>query len=173
MMTKAEQHQTSASQLPFWFFLIAIFAAELVTNFVYPLAGLICNSVILVAILIISAFVCQKQAQNFLFSLGLLPLMRIISLSMPLLPLPQIYWYIFIYLPILASVITIMWILGIKPKSIGLIKKNLAVYAAFGVFLGFALGLVEWFILLPKPLASEFTFQAIIGLSLILFFTTG
>jgi uncharacterized protein len=143
------------------------------TNFIYPLAGLICHGITLVVMLISSAFIQPKRAQNFLVSLSLIPLIRLVSLSIPLGALPQIYWYLLVYLPLLASLIAVMRILGIKPFSIGLVKKNLPVYAASGVILGFALGLAEWFILVPKPLAGEFTLQAIIGPAFILFFTTG
>lgn len=173
MIDEVEPSQVKVRQLPFWLILAAITVAELLTSLLYPIAGLICHGVILVSILASSAFVRDKQARNFLISLSLIPLIRIISLSMPLATIPQIYWYILIYVPLLASAIAVMWVLGIKPVDIGLTKKNLGTYIILGVILGSCLGLLEWLILHPKPLATEFTVQAILGPAFILFFTTG
>jgi hypothetical protein len=57
MIREAEQNKVRVRQLPFWLLLIAVTVAELLTNLVYPMAGLICHGVIVVAILVGSAFI--------------------------------------------------------------------------------------------------------------------
>jgi membrane protease YdiL (CAAX protease family) len=63
--------------------------------------------------------------------------------------------------------------LRMKPRDIGLVKKGLGMYIPLGIILGMAVGLLEWFVLRPKPIVSAFTVQAILPAALILFFTTG
>ncbi len=95
----------SIPQFPFWLYFMAFTIAELLTALVEPIAGLVCHGIILIVLLVNTALLRKTHSQNFILSLILVPLVRIMSLSMPLAKLPQIYWYPLIYAPLLAAAI--------------------------------------------------------------------
>lgn len=82
-------------------YLLAITIAEAVTVFVQPLWGIVCHAVILVAVILHSALASDYRYRHLVLSLALVPLVRIISLCMPLANIPQIWWYPIIYAPLL------------------------------------------------------------------------
>ncbi len=65
-------------------YLVAITGAEVVTNSVSLLGGLICHTFILIALIVHSALVTDSPNYKLLLALSLAPLTRILSLSMPL-----------------------------------------------------------------------------------------
>jgi membrane protease YdiL (CAAX protease family) len=91
---------------------------------------------------------------------------------MPLVDIPQIWWYPIIYLPLFIAAIVVIRILGYSRQDIGLKWGKLPVQLSIGA-VGFGLGLIEYFILKPEPLITELTFQAAFLPALILIITTG
>ncbi len=89
-------------------YLLAITTAEAVTVFVQPVWGIACHAVVLVAVVVHSALASDSRYQHLVLSLALVPLVRIISLSMPLVNIPQIWWYPIIYAPLLAAAIMVV-----------------------------------------------------------------
>jgi len=89
-------------------YLLVITVAELVTVLVQPMWGMVCHIMILVAVTLHSALGLggRYQYRHLVLSLALVPLVRIISLSMPLFNIPQIWWYPIIYTPLLVATLT-------------------------------------------------------------------
>ena len=133
-------------------YLLAITVAEVVTAFGYelwkinPLGGIVCYIVILVTVIIRSAQINEKSHQQLILSLALVPLIRIISLSMPLANIPQLWWYPIIYVPLLAAVVMVVRILDYRPEQVGLTLGWLPTQLAVGLT-GLVFGVVEYFIL--------------------------
>jgi membrane protease YdiL (CAAX protease family) len=173
LLSGMESGESKLSYLPFYLYFIAFTVTELLTTFLEPVAGVICHGIILIAILINSAFIQDNRCRNLVISLSLVPLVRIMSLSMPLARLPQIYWYILIYTPLLVAAIVVMRIIGLKAHNIGLVVRGLPVQVAAGIIFGLAVGVIEMAILKPQPLVTEFTFNAIWLPAIIIFITTG
>ncbi len=144
-------------------YLLAITAAEVVTVIVYPLWGIVCHIIILAAVLMHSAIgLTNYHHRQLVLSLALVPLVRIISLSMPLANIPQAYWYPVIYIPLIVAAVVVTRILGYKAGDVGLnLKFRLLPIQLAVASSGFLLGVAEYFILLPQPMVSEFTWQAI------------
>ncbi len=140
------------------FYLAVIIIAEVVTTFYQPMLGIACHSVILVAMLIDSALVDRYFYGRLVLALSLIPLIRIISLSMPLADIPQIWWYPIIYLPLLAAAIVVMRILDYKPMDIGIRFGFIPFQLMIGL-VGVGLGILEFIILVPEPLITELTWQ--------------
>lgn len=141
-------------------YLLAIILAETVTTLVQPLLGIVCHIIILVVVLLRPAtgLTSRHQYQHFVLSLALVPLVRIISLSMPLLEIPQLWWYPLIYIPLLVASVVVMLILNLKASDTGLnfgVPPTQLVVAMSGFFLGIA----EYFILTPEPLIAELTWR--------------
>jgi membrane protease YdiL (CAAX protease family) len=138
--------------LPFWLYFLAITSAELLTVFLDPLVGVVCHGMILVALLIQSAFAADSGRRNLILGLSLVPLIRILSLAMPLVQLPQVYWYPIIYAPLLVATVVVMRIVKLKPSDVGLVRHDLPIQILIGVASGFAYGILEYMILRPKPM---------------------
>jgi len=153
-------------------YLLAITAAEAVTVFVQPVWGIVCHAIVLVAVIMHSALASDYRYRHLLLSLALVPLVRIISLSMPLVNIPQIWWYPIIYAPLLVAAIMVMRILGHRAGEVGLNFKRIPIQLAVAIS-GLLLGVVEYFILAPQPLIAEFTWQEVWLPALILLVCTG
>lgn len=115
-----------------------------------------------------------KLEQNLYWSLTIAPLIRIISLSMPVKGLPLIWWFAIISAPLFLAVIVTLKTIDLRPSDIGLSlrKCNLVNNIAVGL-IGVPLGVIEYIILKPTPLTSELSLSAIILPILILIISTG
>lgn len=155
-----------------WFYAAAVTIAEIVTAYYNPIYGIACHAVLLMALLV-HASLAYKQAINLVYlSLSLAPLIRVMSLSMPLIGVPPIYWYLIISLPLFAAAASVMRSAGFKPREVGLTMGNLPLQLLVA-FLGVPLGLLEYLILKPAPLAPELTLQQVWLPALILLVSTG
>ncbi len=153
-------------------YLLAITAAELVTVLVQPMWGLVCHAIVLIAVVMHSALASDSRYRHLVLSLALVPLVRIISLGMPLVDIPQIWWYPIIYVPLLAATIVVMRILGQRAREVGLNFGSLPVQLAVGLS-GFLLGVAEYLILAPQPMIAELTWQEVWLPALIFLMCTG
>ncbi len=153
-------------------YLLAIITAEAVTVFVQPVWGMVCHAIVLVAVVMHSALASDDRYRHLVLSLALVPLVRIISLSMPLVNIPQIWWYPIIYVPLLAAAIVVVRILGHRAKEIGLSFSSFPVQLAVGLS-GFLFGVAEYFILAPEPLIAKLTWQGVWLPALIFLVCTG
>jgi len=139
-------------------YLLAITAAEMVTAFVQPLWGIVVHVAILVTVIMRSARIVDKSQRQLVLSLALVPLTRIISLSMPLVNIPQIWWYPIIYGPLLIAAVVVMRILGYNRGEVGLSLRFIPIQLAVALT-GFGLGVAEYHILKPEPWLSTFTWS--------------
>ncbi|HEX79196.1 MAG TPA: CPBP family intramembrane metalloprotease [Dehalococcoidia bacterium] len=157
-------------------YLLAIVTAEVVTVFSQPIWGIACHFVILLAIVIDSAKIDRYYYGRMMLSLSLVPLVRIISLSMPLADIPQLWWYPIIYLPLLVAAIVVARLAEYKPRDVGITFGNslglIPLYLLIGA-LGIGLGVVEYFILKAEPLVVDPTWQNAWLPALVLLFSTG
>jgi len=153
-------------------YLLAITAAEAVTVFVQPVWGIACHAIVLVAVVMHSALASDSRYRHLVLSLALVPLVRIISLGMPLVNIPQIWRYPIIYAPLLAAAIVVVRTLGLRAREVGISFSLLPVQLAVGLS-GLLFGVVEYFILAPQPLIAELTWQGVWLPALILLVSTG
>lgn len=150
-------------------YLAAIVAAEMITVFLQPLGGIITHVAILVTVIIRSAHTTDKLQRQLVLSLALAPLVRIISLSMPLTNVPQLWWYPIMYGPLFVAAIVVMRALGFSREDVGLsfrassIPLQIAVVAS-----GFGFGVAEYLILRPEAWIAEFTWVGMLRPALIL-----
>ena len=155
-----------------WLYALAITEAELVTSFFDPRLGLVIHSGILSALLLHSAFTFNKNICKLYLALSLGPIIRILSLSMPLSNIPQIYWYLIISIPIIIAALIVASLSGFKRKDIGLTLANFPLQLLVGAS-GILIGFVEYFILKPQPLIFTLRWQEFLIPAPILFICTG
>ena len=153
-------------------YLIALIIAELCVTFLNKEVGLVLETVILFALLLNSSFNVSYNYSVLLRSMMVLPMIRIIGLSIPLMQVPALYWFPVIAVPLFAASYTIMKSQGLTRKHIGLIwgnKKIQLLIALTGIFLG----TIEYLILQPKPLIATLNPVNLIIASIILIISTG
>jgi len=154
-------------------YLLAIVAAEVVTTVsVQPVWGMVCHIMILVAVIAHSAIASEYRYRELVLSLALVPLVRIISLAMPLANIPQIWWYPIIYAPLLVAAFMVVRILGYRAEEVGLNFRLFPVQVAVALS-GLLFGVAEYFILAPEPMVIELTWQRMWLMALIFLTCTG
>ena len=119
-----------------------------------------------------TALTWEHPAHRLLLSLAFAPLIRLLSLSLPLAGFPILYWYFIISVPLFVATFLAVRVLNFSGKEIGLSLRMLP--AQLGVALtGLAFGYVEYHILRPDPLARSLTWEEIWLPALILLVSTG
>lgn len=153
----------------------AIGLAEVVTVYVNPLYGVLAHMVLLGAFLSLGALARDERRQAFFLTMALAPLIRILSLGMPLGRFPQPYWYVLTALPLFAAAWSVARTLGIHRTALNLrlpSRRRLPIELAIAAT-GFALGVVEWHILHPRPIVSGSSIAWLVAAPLILLVFTG
>lgn len=139
-------------------YILLIVVAELLTSFVNPGYGLMLHSLILLSLLVVSSVTYgEGPVSGFYLSLSLAPLIRIISLSLPLANFPRYAWYIIVNVPVLVATVAMMRVQGIEFKDAGVrfsMPPEQYVIALTGVSLGF----IDYYILKPESLAPGLSF---------------
>ena len=154
-------------------YLIVIVFAEVVTSFVDPRYGLSLHSIILISLLTLYSLKHgENPSSKPYLSLALAPLIRIISLSVPLRYLPSYSWYVVVNIPVLVATLAMMRVQGIGLKDAGLAFKKPLEVAGIALT-GIPLGFIDYFILRPEPLAPGLSFWNLMLLAIGLGLSTG
>ncbi|MBN1933720.1 MAG: CPBP family intramembrane metalloprotease [Anaerolineae bacterium] len=153
-------------------YLAALSVAEVLTALVEPRAGLVLHSILLATLLIHTALARERPAHKLLLSLAFAPLIRLLSLSLPLAGFPILYWYLIVSAPLFVATLVMARVLGLNAQDMGLTRrKGLAQLGIAST--GLLLGAVEYAILVPAPLAPGLTWAAVWLPALILLVSTG
>jgi len=153
-------------------YLALIAQAEASTISRDPRIGMVLHGLSLVLLLVHASFFSNKRSQIFLLSLALTPLIRLLSLTLPLPTFPAIYWYAIVGAPIFLAAYLMARIARLKNKQIGLTVRSVPIQALIGLS-GVGLGYLEYYILRPPPLVEEFNFNSILLPAIILLIFTG
>lgn len=152
-------------------YLLGIAAAELITALVDPVGGIIFHAFILLTLLSHASFAPHPSRELYL-SLSLAPLTRILSLSLPLANIPQIYWYIIIAIPLLIATFIVASMLGYRRTEVGITLRNLPLQLLIAAT-GVAFGFIEYQILKPDALIGALSLRGIMLPALIMIVATG
>jgi len=149
--------------------------AELITAVVSPTTGVICHIAIFANLLIQAGLSERPWERGFYLSLGIAPLIRIISLGMPLGYFAQEWWYVLTSVPLYATsfVITRTVPLNRHEICLQLPKRQLMPISLVVALSGIPLGVTEFVILRPAPIVSSFAVQKVVVASLVLLVGTG
>jgi hypothetical protein len=153
-------------------YLLILTVCEVMTTLVLPTLGMTAYSLLLVALLFHAALTADYPIHRLLMTLTLAPMIRLLSLSLPLAELPQIYWYLVIGLPLFVPAFFTMRFLRLSGGEMGLRlgqPGTQGLIASSGVLLG----LCEYVILRPDPLMTEFHLPQFIFYALIMLVCTG
>lgn len=118
----------------------------------------------------------DEKLSRLLAALSLVPLIRVLSLALPFAPFTLLEWLLLMAAPLLAAAGTLMVVQGIRPAQVGLRLgplRALPLQAAVGAS-GLALGVLEFFILLPEePWIPAFRLELLLPAALIVGLSTG
>jgi hypothetical protein len=153
-------------------YLAAIAIAEILTTFAPPRTGLVAHAAVLLGILVHAARVDGQKEQAFLVSLAFAPLIRVLSLSLPLADLPLLYWYPITSIPLFAAVLIAAPTLGFGRAALGLSLRRWGLQLVIGLS-GITFGVFEYLILRPEPLVSTLEWTDLLWPALILLVSTG
>lgn len=184
MVSKFVEHQdnqvTSKPALPSSvaiyciLYLVGITLAELATTFLDPSFGLVTHSFLLVLILVHAALTNNQVLQTLLLSLIIAPLIRLLSLSLPLSNFPYFSWYIIVSVPIFVATFTAMRALGYSASYVGLRLRWREIPVQLMIALtGLIFGFAEYAILRPTPIVTTLTWELFITYGLVLLIGTG
>ena len=152
----------------------AIVAAEVVTMFLHPLWGVIGHAVVMVTAVVCSARSDDRSHQRFILSLALVPLVRVVdlSLSLSLLPVPTIGRFPIVYAPLAIASVALVRTLGYQWREVGLNFQSLPAQLGMASS-GLVFGWVEYLILKPEPMIAQLTWSSVWPPALILLAFTG
>ncbi|MGZ7108907.1 MAG: tetratricopeptide repeat protein, partial [Methanobacterium sp.] len=153
-------------------YLLAIIAAEIITANYSLGAGLVLEIVIIFALLTHSSLTESYNLANLLRAVMILPMIRIIGSSLPLMNVPTLYWYPIISIPLFAASFVLMRNQKLTRKKVGLVWGNIPVQLLIALS-GLALGFIEFYILKPQPLIPSLTLVPFITATIILLISTG
>jgi len=154
-------------------YILLIVLAEVLTSFVNPSYGLLLHSLILLSLLVVSSVTHEEgSVSGFYLSLSLAPLIRIISLSVPLASFPRYAWYIIVNVPVLVATVAMMRIRGIGFKDAG-VEFGKPGEVAWIALTGIPFGFIDYLILRPESIAAGLSFSGFLLLALGLGFSTG
>jgi len=157
--------------------LAAITSVEIITLFIQPLWGVVGHSVLMVALIVRAARSSDRYLQELTLSLTLLPLLRIIDLSLvlSLMEVNPLLRFPIIYIPPMVGGIVVMRLMRYRRDDIGLILGPArSVLLQIGIATsGFLFGWLEYLILRPEPMVSHLSPFLVVPLALILVASTG
>lgn len=153
-------------------YLIALTAAESLTVLIEPQIGLILHGLLLIALIVHASLATRGPQQRLLWALTLAPLIRLLSLSLPLARIEIVYWYVIIGVPLLISTYIAARSAGYTASKVGLTARALPWQFLISLT-GIGLGYTEYVILRPEPLATSLTLDQIWFPALVLFIFTG
>lgn len=154
-------------------YLAGITLAELCTTFLDPNLGLILHAILLVALLVHAALTWESPLHRLLLPLTLAPLIRLLSLTLPLKAFPVLYyWYFIVSVPLFAAAFSVVRLLKLRAADLGLsLRYPLA--QALVIFTGVIFGYAEYQIIRPTPLIGSLTLAEFWLPALILMVSTG
>ena len=154
------------------FYLILLTAAELLTVFVFVRVGALLHALTLLMLLAHTVRRMGSPDHRLWAAISLVPLIRIVSLTLPLDDFTLPYWFLFTSIPLFAAGYIIMRLLSMSWDDAGVNLRGLPLQLLISL-LGLALGYIEYHILQPEPLIDELTLAQFWLPALIILISTG
>ena len=128
---------------------------------------------ILIALSLSNIFIKDPEVHKIHQALMLLPVLRLINLSMPIFSATTLYTFIFVYGPLAIPVAVILIHQRDSLEQIGISMKNIGAYMVLSVPLGFLLGLGEYLTIRTDYLIPDLTFVNLLKLTFVMVFFVG
>lgn len=153
-------------------YLAAIATAELLTSLVNPLGGLVVHILLLLGLVLHASLAVGNPSHKLYLVLALAPLIRLLSLSIPVVGFAQIHWYGIVAVPLIIAAFVVMRRLNHGCSEVGLTLNRLP-FQLLVSLTGIPLGIAQFYILRPTPLIDSLTWEGVMLPALILLVSTG
>jgi uncharacterized protein len=161
-------------------YVAAIALCEVVFAFVDTTAGVICHAALLLGLLThyiaaehaSATSLGRDRADDALAALALVPLLRILSVTVPFEELPRIWWFAFTGIPLLVAAALTARLLGLNAAAMGIQVRTWASQLPIALS-GIPLSLSAYVLLRPDPIVGSLDAQDLILGSIILMAFTG
>jgi membrane protease YdiL (CAAX protease family) len=171
-MARAFRSFHRASHLLILFYLVFITAAEAIITFGSPTIGLTVHALLIFGLTIHGGVGRNEAGRRLALGLVLLPLMRVLSLALPLEKLPQWAWIPVIAAPLLISVVLLVRQLHLGRHALGLSSRMpLIQFMLMGGGLG--IGFAEYLLLQPTQFAATFAWNTVALATLVVLLSVG
>ena len=154
------------------FYLAVLTLAEIWTVLMDPRVGLALYLLILFVLLLHAALKWQKPIHRFLLGLTFVPIIRVVSLALPLSDFPLLSWYLIVAIPLFAVTFVSMVQMGLGVRARALRGQGLLPQLAFAIT-GLIFGYIEYRILSPEPLVMIYSWDHLLVATLILLIGIG
>lgn len=170
MITTALRRLSVPAHWLLWAYLLLITLAELVTSVIDPQLGLTFHALLLLCFMVHGSIAHRTGVGQFALALTLAPLIRMLSVSLPLLSFPQMAWYPIVSVPLLIAMWLIVRQIGVPRQALGLKWGNLAFELPLAS-IGVGLGVIEYVILRPQASVNSLSWSSLLlpALSLLIF----
>jgi uncharacterized protein len=150
--------------------IIMIAFAELMIYSGRILEAIEIHAIILLGLCFSTIFIKNKEIQKTYQALILLPILRLVNLSMPFFYEEPLYDLIFIYslMAIPASIAATNQ--EFTRTQLGITFKKIEIYIPFSILIGLLLGVGEFFILGKNPLSQDLSILNFLSLTIIMVF---
>lgn len=153
-------------------FIIALLLAELLLFSGSINEGLSLHLLLLISIPFMMAVIRDRQSVYALQALMLLPLLRLINVSMPISEAPLLL-FIVVYIPLLIPIYLLIRHQGLTDVQLGIVYKRLPVYIPIALGLGILLGAGEYLIVGSSYQILGLSEPFILAFASIIFFYVG
>ncbi|HHV25265.1 MAG: CPBP family intramembrane metalloprotease [Methanosarcina sp.] len=127
----------------------------------------------LIALCLSNISVKDPEVQKIHQALMLLPVLRLINLSMPVFFETTLYAFVFIYGPLAIPVAVVIIHQRYSLEQIGVSMKNIKTYMVLSIPLSLALGFGEYLTIKAEYLIPDLTFENLLKLSFVMVFFVG
>jgi len=154
-------------------YVAALAAGEILISNSSPVAGFGVDLVVLFALLLHSSFSSYPR-RGLLLALAVAPLIRLISMAVVLTGAPPVLWYPLSGVPLFAAGVIALRTLGLSRADVRLRLSRIPTQLLIGL-LGLPLGLMEFVLVRPSELVTEYTasWPTLVGFALILVLCVG
>ncbi|ADI75132.1 Abortive infection protein (plasmid) [Methanohalobium evestigatum Z-7303] len=129
--------------------------------------------IILIGLVLSTVWIQEKHINNIFQAMTLLPILRLVNLSMPSFFEMTINSYVFIYVPLMLPIYLITTNQDFTIEQIGLKARPSFIYAPLAVIVGLAIAEGEYFVISAPYLIPNTSLMNILELSIVMIFFVG
>ncbi|HII92069.1 MAG TPA: CPBP family intramembrane metalloprotease [Methanosarcina sp.] len=152
---------------------VCIVVAELLIFLGRIELGIGMHVVILIAFSLSNLVIKDLKVYRIYEALMLLPILRLVNLSMPVFFSTTLYAFVFVYGPLLVPLAIIVMHQRQSLDKIGITSNNLLAYVTLSIPLGFLFGLAEYLVIKPGYLIPDLSTENLLKLTIIMIFFVG
>jgi len=165
-------YSLSVSRMLFCLYLLLAATAEAALAWTWLLFGLAVHTVLLLLLLLHSWYARSTASRHLALGLMIVPLLRFVSLALPLSTLPRTLWPLLIAGPVLLSIRLIIRETGVTREQLSLRRGNIILQLLLAMG-GFGLGGFAYKLLQPTPIMETFAWSSLVLSSVVLIVCTG